>query len=124
MKKFFAFILIGTLLYACKPGIPKNVIPPEKMEKILFDIHVAEGYATGITNQDSSKKIAAALYKGIYKKFEIDSVGYNRSMDYYYKHPDIMKLMYENISNSLKKAKEKPLPKPLSRKNLKARKKL
>lgn len=95
------------LIYACKPGIPKDIIQPQKMEDILFDVHIVDGYVTTFPNPDSSKKIASAYYKGIYKKFGVDSALYNKSLNYYYAHPDVMNTMYENITKKLSKTKDK-----------------
>lgn len=110
MKRFFAVLLVCLGLYACKPGIPKEIIQPDKMEKVLFDIHVADGYiGTMSPGADSTKKIASAFYKGIYKKFQIDSALYSQSMNYYYQHPDILKKIYDNVTTQLNKTKEKQL---------------
>ncbi|MFD0941594.1 DUF4296 domain-containing protein [Pedobacter boryungensis] len=106
MKRFFVILILCALLYACKPGIPKDLIQPDKMEKVLYDIHIVDGYSASFANADSSKKVISSLYKGIYKKYGIDSALYNQSLDYYYKHPDVMKTMYDNISLNLNKEKE------------------
>jgi hypothetical protein len=109
MNKFLIVIVVCALLYSCKPGIPKNIIQPNEMEKVLFDIHVIDGYATELSysTPDSLKKIISPLYKGVYKKHGIDSALYNHSLDYYYKHPDQMKEMYDHIIAALLKAKDK-----------------
>ena len=106
MKRLFAIIISCMLLNACKPGIPKEIIQPAKMEKVLFDIHVVDGYLSSLPTQDTAKRVASSLYKGVYKKFEIDSSLYNQSLDYYYKHPDLMKKMYDNLSIELTKTKD------------------
>ncbi|MBB2144550.1 DUF4296 domain-containing protein [Pedobacter sp. LMG 31464] len=106
MKRFFVILILCALFYACKPGIPKDIIQPDKMEKVLHDIHVADGYSSSFPQVDSAKKVISSLYKGIYQKFGIDSALYNQSLDYYYKHPDVMKKMYDNISANLTKERE------------------
>ncbi|WP_316765661.1 DUF4296 domain-containing protein [Pedobacter frigiditerrae] len=108
MKRFFTLIILCLFIYACKPGVPKDIIQPDKMEKVLIDIHIVDGYLStlNLPSQDTSKKVAAPLYNGVYKKFEIDSALYNRSLDYYYNHPDVMKKMYDSISVKLTILKE------------------
>lgn len=106
-KPVFVLLFIGVLLFGCKPGMPKDIIQPDKMEKILYDIHIVDGYATILPNQDTAKKVSAPLYKGIYKKYAIDSASYNKSLSYYYKHPDLFNKMYERITEKLKKDREK-----------------
>ncbi|RZJ81160.1 MAG: DUF4296 domain-containing protein [Flavobacterium sp.] len=109
MKRFFAFATMITLLYACKPGIPKDVLQPDKMRLVLLDVHLVDGYITGFTNQDSSKKVAATFYKAIYKKFGTDSAQYNRSLDYYYTKPALFKQIYDSVTAKLNVLKEETI---------------
>ncbi len=108
MRKFLSLIFISFSLICCKSKeIPEQIIPPKQMEKILYDIHIADAYITTIGDADSAKKISSAFYKGIYKKFKTDSVQYNKSMDYYYNHPALLTDMYEKIKTDLEKTKQK-----------------
>lgn len=86
------------MFYACKPGIPKTIIQPNKMEKVLFDIHVVDGYIGALQRPDTAKMIASSYYKGVYKKFGIDSASYTKSLNYYYQHPDLLNKIYENLT--------------------------
>ena len=107
MKRFFYLIIISVLFYACKPGIPKDIIQPSKMQDVLIDIHIVDGYVSTLPGADTAKKVGASYYKGIFKKFDIDSALYNQSMSYYYKHPDLMKKMYDSITVKLTVLKDK-----------------
>lgn len=103
----FLFVLIGIcLIFSCKPGIPKDIIQPDEMEKILHDIHIVDGYVSNIPTPDSAKKVASPLYKGIFKKYGVDSAMHAKSMDYYYHRPDILTKMYDNISARLEKERD------------------
>lgn len=97
MKRFFAIIIASISFYACKPGIPKDVIQRDKMEKVLYDIHAVDGYIGTLSKPDSAKKVASSYYKGVYKKFDIDSATYTKSLNYYFNRPDLLNKMYENI---------------------------
>jgi hypothetical protein len=79
------------------------------MEKVLYDIHVADGYVSYLPSVDSAKKLISPVYKGIYKKFNTDSAQFAQSMDYYYRHPDVLAKMYEKISSRIKTAQNKEL---------------
>ncbi len=107
MKRCLLLGILPVLMWGCKPKIPKDIIQPEEMQKILYNIHMTDGYISTITNADSAKKVAASFYKGVYKKFGTDSVQYNKSMDFYYKNPDLMNDMYLKIVEDLKKVKTK-----------------
>lgn len=121
MRNFLCVCMVLAAFAACKPGIPKELIQPPEMTEILYNIHLTDGYITTIPNQDSSKKVSAAYYKGIFKKYAIDSVKYTKSMDYYYNHPEILSTMYTTITKRLEK--DKVLVAKLSEKRLLAERK-
>lgn len=103
MRRLIGVVMCIVALAGCKPKVPENIIAPDKMQNILYDIHVIDGYISTIMLPDSSKKVAAAYYKGIYKKFGIDSAKYAQSMNYYYKHPKDLDNMYKSIAKVLTK---------------------
>lgn len=109
MTRFLLLLFCVTLIVACKPGIPKDIVQPAEMEKILFDIHVVDGYVSTIPTPDSARKVSAPIYKGVFKKYGIDSAIHAKSMAYYYRHPDILGKMYDKISSRLDKAREEEI---------------
>lgn len=122
MIRFFLVVFCITLLMACKPGIPKDIVQPDEMEKILFDIHVVDGYVTLIPMPDSAKKVTAPLYKGIFKKYGIDSATHAKSMAYYYQHPDLLSKMYDSISSKVGKARDAEIKKREKEEKIRAQK--
>lgn len=106
MKNFLYIVVVFFFAVGCKPGIPKDIIQPEKMAKVLHDIHMADSYLGMVTSPDSVKIIAAGYYKGIYKKYGIDSVLYAKSMDYYYRDPKALNDVYTKVTGQLKMEKD------------------
>lgn len=106
MTRFLLLLFVILIIVSCKPGIPNDIVQPEEMEKILFDIHVVDGYVSMVPTPDSAKKVSAPIYKGIFKKYGIDSAIHSKSMTYYYRHPDLLSKMYNNISKRLGKARD------------------
>lgn len=106
MRKICCVAFLFLVLAGCKSKTPGNIIQPEKMAAILYDIHVTDGYIGSIPNQDSAKKVSAAYYKGVYTKFGIDSVKYTKSMDYYFANPAVLDGIYEKVTRDLKKSKD------------------
>ena len=106
MKNFIYLVFVFLLAASCKPGIPSDIIQPDKMALVLHDVHLADGYLQTIYVPDSAKKTASAFYGGIYKKFEIDSALYQKSMDYYMVNPRIMNGIYEKVTAELTKEKK------------------
>lgn len=107
MRKFLIIIIFFILIQGCKSGIPKDIIQPDKMEKVLFDIHVVEGYLGTFSNKDTIKIVASSYYNGVYKKFGIDSSIYNKSMNYYYSNPTILDEIYVNLEKKIAIQNEK-----------------
>jgi hypothetical protein len=107
MKKILLLGFIFAVICGCKSPVPKEIIQPDQMQKILYDMHLVDGYINSIPLQDSAKRVAAAYYKGVYKKFGIDSVSYAKSMDFYYANPELMNEMYVKLETELKKNKVK-----------------
>ncbi len=106
MKNFIYLVFVFLFAASCKPGIPNDIIQADKMALVLHDIHLADAYLQTIYVPDSAKKTASALYGGIYKKFEIDSALYQRSLDYYLINPRVMNGIYEKVTAELTKEKK------------------
>ncbi len=109
MTRFLLIVLMAVFLGACKPGVPKDVAQPEVMEKILFDIHVLDGYTSEIPTADSAKKVTSPIYKGIFKRYGTDSAKHAKSMSYYYAHPDLLTKIYDHITKRLQKVKDEEM---------------
>lgn len=106
MRKICCIGFLFIVLAGCKSKVPGDLIQPDKMAAVLYDIHVTDGYIGTIPQQDSAKKVSAAYYKGIYAKFDIDSVKYTKSMAFYFAHPDVMNGIYQQVMSALKKSKD------------------
>ena len=105
MRDFLCICLLLIGIGGCKQGIPSDIIQPDKMADVLYNIHLVDGYIGTIPGQDSARRVSASFYKGVYQKFDIDSLSYTRSMNYYYDHPDVLSAMYTKITERLKKSK-------------------
>lgn len=106
MKNFLYIVFVFFFAWGCKPGIPKDIIQPEEMAKVLHDIHMADSYLGMVSKPDSAKLIAAGYYKGIYKKYGIDSALYTKSMEYYYRDPQKLNDIYVAVTGKLTKEKD------------------
>lgn len=109
MTRFLLALWCIIGIWACKAGIPKEIMPPEQIEKVLFDIHLIDGYVMGIHNADSAKKVSAPIYQGIFKKYGIDSAAHAKNMQYYYHHPELLSKIYEKIGHRLNQERDQAL---------------
>ncbi|MFA4869923.1 MAG: DUF4296 domain-containing protein [Pedobacter sp.] len=106
MRNFLYIAMILFSVSGCKPGVPGDIIQPDEMAKVLQDIHIADSYLGMTSRSDSVKIKAAEYYKGIYKKYDIDSALYHKSMDYYYKQPKVLNDIYVKVTAELTKEKD------------------
>lgn len=102
MKPFLLFIVLSMGLYACKQDSQERHIPPQKMQEILLDINIAEGYSImvkdslhnqGIKNDDS----LALYYKDILAHHKVTPKEFSESMSWYLKNQDQLDTMYTNM---------------------------
>lgn len=106
MRNFLYIVVVFFFASGCKPGIPKNIIQPEEMAKVLHDIHMADSRLGMVTRPDSVKIIAAGYYQGIYQKYGIDSALYTKSLNYYYGDPKALNDIYIKVTGQLTKEKD------------------
>lgn len=102
MQKYFFASICLTLFWACSVPdantIPADVFPKEKMESILYDMHLAEGViAISPTKGDSNARRALGYYDLIYQKHQVTKEEFKASYDFYIRHPVLMDSVYNNI---------------------------
>ena len=105
MRRLVWTLVVLFFMFGCKPKAPEGVIDRETMEQILYDVHLVDGYLSTIYLQDSARKVGAAYYSGIYKKYNTDSVQYTKSLNYYNSNPDQLQEIYKSISKKLENQK-------------------
>lgn len=94
------FFLLTLLFFACN-RTPSWVIPKEKMENILIDIHLAEGISGNDYNQFSNNENKQALLDAVYKKHEITRQQLDTSLVWYGAHLEDFVKMYDDIAHRL-----------------------
>lgn len=92
----FALLLMTA---ACKIKRPDNIIPEEKMEKILLDYHMAKAVSNNIGYDDAYKKEAYKNY--VLKKYEISESDFDSSFAWYARNTKIFEKIYQNIEKNI-----------------------
>lgn len=102
MKYFFLTALV--ILVACsEPEKPEGVIEPEKMTKVMMEIHILEAKMAYVPVAPADAK------KDVYYHYEgllFDSLGitkeeYETSFNYYVDHPSEFEKIYSAVVDSL-----------------------
>ena len=99
MRIAVAFILF--FLSACKPDIPKDVLPPNKMQPVLWDIMVADEMAEHHAATDTSFTRLlkhARYYQSIFRIHNTNEETFKKSMRFYMENPALFKPILDSIN--------------------------
>ena len=96
-------LLFAVIICSCNSNkTPKNIIPPDQMQLVLWDYMQADVYAADIIKLDSSKRDTVEnilLQKAVFNKYGINRKRFYESYAYYQKHPEQMKTMIDSMVN-------------------------
>lgn len=106
IKKFGWIILVSaSLITGCGNSMPKKVIPPEKMEKVLYDYHLTLGISSQLPSSEDYKKQAFKNY--LFKKYEITEAQFDSSMVWYTRNSYELSKIYQNLDKRFSREKTK-----------------
>ncbi len=88
-----------------KVEIPADVLPKEKMTKVLSDIHEVESLIqfSALERNDSTKAVAYGYYKHVFQKNNVTPEQFHRSFNFYSDHLDLLDKIYEEVMIDLTK---------------------
>ena len=96
------FLLFICFLVACsdKVEVPKGILPPQQMQKVMWEMVKADEWVNHQSTSDSAFKRyakSAALYQTIFKNQHTTDSQFKTSFRYYEKHPDLMKIVLDSL---------------------------
>ena len=95
--KIVLFLLLLQFV-SCKVEVPENILPPEKMEAVLYDYHLTSAMTTTFASVTYKEKL---MYSYVYAKHGITKEAFDTSLVWYNRYPKYIKRMYENIESRL-----------------------
>ena len=104
MRTRLLIILAVVLLAGCsnKSDIPSGIIPPDKMQLVLWDLMRADQYlGTYVFNRDTAlNRVAESLkyYQRIFKFHDITKEQFDQSFTFYRARPILFKAIMDSIS--------------------------
>jgi hypothetical protein len=113
--KILIFCWVLFFLYSCsgKQSVPSDILPPEKMKNIVWDILEAQSITNEISARDSSIDKQASLNwltREAFRLNQTDSVNYSKSYNWYVAHPEIMKIFLDSLYQQKQRDKDLKLP--------------
>jgi len=99
MRKIYTILLIISVLFSCgRIGVLKS----EKLEDLLYDIHVAEA-TMSIKRVSISKEVRRSYYDYIFEKHHTTREQFEKSIKWYASNPKKLEAIYENVRNRIEK---------------------
>jgi hypothetical protein len=81
-EKIFILFCLSLFLFSCQQDkTPKGIIEKDKMINVMVDFQITDSYLNQIPNQDTMKMQAHTRYNYIFKKYDIDSATFSRSLN-------------------------------------------
>ena len=100
--KYFIYFIFSMALFSCysKDKVPSDIIKPDEMKGIIWDVMRSQALANELALKDSTIDRAIKTKLLAQKVFEIhktDSVNFNKSYNWYVKHPLKLKVIFDSL---------------------------
>lgn len=118
MKRLVIFYFVANLA-ACtdRSAIPKNIIQPDSMQKIMKDVIIAGVYSDQYITRDTLKrdkrKANEVLMENVFRLHHITRDEFQESLSFYESRPDLNKMLFDSLAADANRHKpELYAPKP------------
>ncbi len=97
-------IIICLAIASCagKDHVPSGILPRDKMEGVLWDMVLADQYASYLTKDSSHldlKKEHLRLYEQVFRLHDVTRDKFQKSYKYYLDHPDLSQTLFDSLVN-------------------------
>lgn len=90
--------------------LPEDIIPPNKMEGVLWDILQAERFSNLFLFKDSAKVDVTVekfnLYESVFQIHKVSKDEFIKSYKYYLSRPDLAKAMFDSMTVKAERKKK------------------
>ncbi|MCF3111486.1 DUF4296 domain-containing protein [Niabella sp. CC-SYL272] len=110
MNKLLPLLLWCLMFAACGLGRPKDVLPQDKMQAVLWDIAQGGEFVNGYVyyrHPDLNRAVVnQQVLKQIFSLHKITKKEFEKSLEYYQRKPDVFVAMLDSINAQQKRAKQ------------------
>lgn len=112
--KYYVFLAFSALmLYGCSSKNEQAPIAPDKMQKILTDMHYAEVYSMMVndsthTARNKNNDSLVVYYKTVLNHYHMTPETFVKAVDWYRYNPDILDSVYTHMIPELSVLENKP----------------
>lgn len=100
ISRFFCFLFLLGLSSCSSKKIPADIIQPEEMKAIMWDVMRADALAKQFVKNDSllnDSTQTKILTQKVFELHHIKSENFNKSYAWYIKNPEMMKTMFDSL---------------------------
>ena len=108
MIKSVVLIFILAMLACSKSPVPKGILRPEEMEKVVGDVIQVDEFINNFLLKDTlldMKKRRTQLYEKVFLLHKTSRKEFYTSLKYYQAHPNIQKALFDSLSSHLNSVK-------------------
>jgi hypothetical protein len=102
MRNPGVLIFFVIILLSCKSSVPKEVLPPKKMQAVIWDVMQADEMAEYYSTKDSTftnLSKHAEYYQKIFSIHKITKEDFTKSLTYYENHPVVFKTVLDSLKS-------------------------
>ncbi len=103
--RYIIFATILGIIASCKPDkvteIPPSVLSPDTMVNLMTQMHLAESAIMLNRPGDDRSERNVLLIKNVLNEFDVDSVRYRKSFEFYTSQPELFAEIYEGVLDEL-----------------------
>lgn len=104
MIKVFLISFLVLVIFSCtaKEKIPRDILPQQQMETIIWDLLRADEFVNSYMRNDSSqskKDEHTRLYEEVFRIHKTDKTQFKRSITFYNSHPELLKPVFDSLEN-------------------------
>lgn len=108
IRIILSICLLATFFACNHETMPEGIIDTATMTAFLSEAHLIEGYSEARRgeNADTTREMVERLYGSLFQKYNITADDYDKSLDYYMHHPQMMEEIYSRVLANINKVKE------------------
>ena len=96
-----AFICLLFVFTGCsRHPVPKGILAPDEMKKVVYDILKADEYVNNFISKDTAVNIKtkrSIVYEQVFALHNTNRKEFFTSYKYYQQHPDIQKALFDSL---------------------------
>ena len=124
MSRLIIIVTAVFILISCnsKNKIPSGILPPDKMQAVLWDIIRADAYTRNYIKIDTAKNALvenARLQKNIFAMYQVSKESFYNSYAFYKTNPMLFKTLLDSMTNKASRDRDINYQKKFSPDNIK-----